>query len=260
MFDLKKYNRALNTRWLGHNINYFGELDSTNTYLKKLPAEDVTHGQICFADHQTQGRGQYERNWETKPGKNLTFTLVFRPSNPSRFHVLTLACARATVDEIEAATRHEAFIKWPNDIVINSKKAGGLLTEAVFNGNKFDRLLIGVGLNINQDRFSSGLQPKATSLKKVMGKDLERERFLGRLLSRIEYEYMRWHKHNNEQLISINQKIIGYGQWIRLQVNGHEYSGQHKLLGINQKGELTAVTKDGDLETFSYEQIRLITD
>lgn len=260
MFDIEKYNRSLNTRWLGHTINCFGELDSTNTYLKKLPDEEVTHGQICFADHQTRGRGQYERNWETQAGKNLTFTLAFRPPKPQRFHVLTLACARAAVDEIEAVTRHEAYIKWPNDIMIDGRKAGGLLTEAVFNGNTFDRLLIGVGLNVNQDRFSDELQHKATSLKQVAGGDLDREALLGRILSRIEHEYTRWHKQSDQQVKAINQKIIGYGQWIRLQVDGREYEQPHKLIGINQQGELTALTQEGDLQTFCYEQIRLIID
>lgn len=259
MFDLDTYNKNLSTQWLGHNPIYFDELDSTNTYLKKLPTEEVSHGQLCITDNQTKGRGQYERNWETVAGENLTFTLAFCPSNARRLHILTLACALAAVSQIEECAGCEAFIKWPNDVLINNKKVAGLLTETVFNGNSLDRLLIGIGLNVNQDQFSADIKKGATSLKKICGKEIDREQFLCGFLSRIEFEYVRWHKQNDKLLKSINQKIIGYGQWIKLQVNGQEQKGDFKLLGINEKGELAAIDNEGGLKTFAYEQIRLIT-
>lgn len=260
LFDLKKYRRALDTQWLGRDISYFEELDSTNTYLKQLPAEEISHGQLCLADNQVKGRGQYERNWETDTGKNLTFTLVFRPIQADRFHILTLACARAAVDQIEESIGCKAFIKWPNDVLINNKKVAGLLTETVFNGNKLDRLMIGIGLNVNQDHFSSGIKNKAISLKQIKHQPVDREQFLCRFLSRVEFEYMRWHKQNDDLLRSINQKIIGYGQWVRFKINGHNQPAKYKLLGINENGQLTAIDEEGGLKTFSYEQIRLITD
>ena len=259
MFDLDKYNRAISTQWLGRSVSYFEELDSTNTYLKKLPAERIAHGHICIADNQTKGRGQYERSWETNAGKNLTFTLAFRPPNADRLQILTLACARAAVAQIEECTDCEAYIKWPNDVLINDRKVAGLLTETVFNGNSVDRLLIGIGLNVNQDQFSSTLKDRAISLKQLKQKPVDREQFLCEFLSRVEYEYTRWHKQNDELLKNINQKIIGYGKWIGLQVNGHEQKKKFKLLGVNEKGGLTAIDEEGGVNTFAYEQIRLIT-
>lgn len=260
MFNLDKYHHTLNTQWLGHSISYFEELDSTNTYLKSLPADEICHGQLCLTDNQTKGRGQYDRNWETDSGKNLTFTLAFCPKHANRFHILTLACARAAVAEIEESLGCDAFIKWPNDVLIQNKKVAGLLTETVFNGNKLDRLLIGIGLNVNQDRFSSALDSSAISLKQVINKTVDRETFLCKFLSRVEFEYLRWHKQNDELLKNINQKIIGYGQWVKFNVNGHDEKARYKLLGINENGQLTAIDEDGGLKTFSHEQIRLITD
>jgi BirA family biotin operon repressor/biotin-[acetyl-CoA-carboxylase] ligase len=130
----------------------------------------------------------------------------------------------------------------------------------MFSGNALDRLLIGIGLNVNQLEFSDELADKATSLRRIAGSEIEREKLLAQLLSRMEHEYRRWHKQNDALVKSINRKIIGYGEWVGLQVNGHTSEKRHKLLGINQKGELTAISKEGDLETFSYEQIRLATD
>lgn len=260
MFDLEKYRRTLNTLWLGHSISYFEELDSTSTYLKRLSADEIAHGQLCLADNQTRGRGQYDRVWETDTGKNLTFTLAFCPKRADRFHILTLACARAAVAEIEDILDCKAYIKWPNDVLINNKKVAGLLTETVFNGNKLDRLLIGIGLNVNQERFSPAIMDSAISLKQLAKQTVGREEFLSRFLSRVEFEYLRWYKQNDELLKSINQKIIGYGRWVTFNVNGNDLGAKYKLLGINEDGRLTAIDKEGGLKTFSHEQIRLITD
>lgn len=260
MFDLDTYHKKLNTRWLGQSVCYFDELESTSTYLKKLPHEEIAHGLICIADHQSKGRGQYERDWESEKGKSLTFTIAFLPTNSTRFHILTLACAKAGVDQFSAYTDKCVNIKWPNDILIDGKKVGGLLTETTFNGNRLERLLVGIGLNINQETFSDSISDKATSLRQVLGKTVQREQFLCEYLSRIEYEYGRWHKKNPDLLKEINQKIKGYGCWIRLLVDGEERKEKSKLLGINEEGELVVINDDGGIETYSYEQIRLITD
>lgn len=241
-------------------MSYFQELPSTNSYLKALPAEEITHGQLCLTDHQTKGRGQYERSWQSDARQNLTFTLLFCPSKAERFHVLTLACARAAVAQIEKQTGCPSFIKWPNDILINDKKVAGLLTEAVFNGNKPERLLVGIGLNVNQTAFAETLKGNAVSLKTESGRNIDRERFLSELLTRIEFEYTRWHKQNDELLKWINQKIIGYGEWVGLRVNGNDYGEKFKMLGVEPTGKLAVIDGEGGIKTFAHEQIRVIAD
>lgn len=261
MFNLKKYHQNLNTQWLGHQVNYFEKLGSTNSYLKKIAADEISHGQICLTDHQTNGRGQYERGWQSNNNQNLTFTLLFRPATAERFHILTLACARAVIKQIENQTDCSAFIKWPNDILINGKKITGILTEAVFNGNNPDRLLVGIGMNINQERFADNLRSKAGSLKTESGKPIDREQFLSSLLAHIEFEYTRWHKKQDDTLLPwINQKIIGYGQWISLQIDDKVKPGKFKLLGIDHDGNLAVIDREGGIKTFAHEQIRIIAD
>lgn len=260
MFNVNTFKKALTTQWLGRSLLFFEELDSTNTYVKQLPGEEISHGLLCLTNYQAHGRGQYKKNWESQPGKNLTCTLTFIPAQTDRFHILTLGCAKSIIEEIEDRTGLHANIKWPNDVYIGDKKAGGLLTESTFGGNKVDRLLVGIGLNINQEYFSSHLQEKASSLKMLTGKSYSRERFLAGLLGRIEYEYGRWHKQDTSLLKEINQKILGYGQWIKLQVDGEIRQEPAKLLGVNEQGQLVVVNEEGEIETFSYEQIRVITD
>lgn len=261
-FNVQQFQQQLDTQWLGHSFCYFKELKSTNTYLKKLPAEEVEQGMICFTDNQTGGRGQYERKWESEEGQNLTFSLVFLPSSARRFHVLTLACALALVEYLNEFMDDDSCscIKWPNDVLVHEKKVAGLLTESVFSGNKFDRLVIGIGINLNQQSFSQEIENTATSLLLETGQQIGREDFFCNLLSRIEYRYNLWQRQQKALVQSINRKIKGYGQWVGLQVDGQLRDDSYKLLGIDEKGKLLMLDHDGEIESFSYEQVKIITD
>ncbi|HEX6983258.1 MAG TPA: biotin--[acetyl-CoA-carboxylase] ligase [Balneolaceae bacterium] len=261
-FDISVFNNKLSTQWLGHSICYFNELESTNTYVKKLPKEEVHQGMICLTDNQLKGRGQYERRWESETGKNLTFSLVFRPQSPRGFHVLTLACALALVEQLCSLVGESscAYIKWPNDVILKRKKVAGLLTETVFNGNHLDRLIFGMGLNVNQASFSPDLVDKATSIHLETGKVISREHFLCELLGRIEHKYSLWHRRQDGLLKSINRSINGYGKWIGLKVNDKLRDDSYKMLGVDESGKLLMLNQDGGIESFSYEQIRLVTD
>lgn len=259
-FDQAFFRKQLQTQWLGHSLRYFPKLESTNTHLKKMPSDEVKQGMLCLADHQTRGRGQYERKWESKKAKNLTFSLAFLPASAKRFHVLTLACALALVNYLNDKLKAPcACIKWPNDVMLNDKKVAGLLTETVFNGNNFDRLVIGIGININQQAFPDELSGKATSLSLEMGSPVGREEFLANLLGRIERNYRLWHRQQSNLLKSINRNIEGYGQWVELVVDDEMRDETYKLLGVNEQGQLLMLNHDGGIESFSYEQIRLIT-
>lgn len=260
MFQLNTFKNALSTQWLGQSLLFFEELDSTNTYLKHLAHDEISHGLLCLTDYQTHGRGQYEKNWESQPGKNLTFTLALLPGENNRFHIITLAFARCIIDEFEDLTGGELCIKWPNDIYFGDRKIGGLLTESTFSGNKIERVLVGIGLNVNQEYFSRELREKAVSLFQVTGTEQSRERLLANLLSRMEYAYGRWQKRDVSLVKAINQKIKGYGTWVQLQVNGEMCDHPVKVLGVNEKGRLLVLNEEGEIEKFSYEQIRILAD
>lgn len=241
---------------------FFEELESTNSYIKKLSGDEIEQGMLCLTDHQTKGRGQYERKWESERGKNLTFSLAFKPSANDRLHVLTLACALAIVEYLNDSVDGEpcACIKWPNDVMLNNRKVAGLLTETVFSGNVLDRLVIGIGLNVNQQKFPGEIAKGATSLSLEMKKSVNREKLLCDILQRIEHKYQLWDRHKNELIKEINRNIIGYGQWIGLIIDEQLQEDPYKLLGINEHGELMMLNQDGGLESFSYEQIRLVTN
>lgn len=260
-FDVTAFQKKLSTRWLGQDFHYFASMPSTNTYAKKLDAEQVDEGGVIFTDHQTGGRGQYDRTWESNSGQNLTFSMIFRPRTTDGFHVLTMACALAVVEQMNDYSEHPcARIKWPNDVLLNDKKVAGLLTEAVFLGNKLEHLVIGIGLNVNQQSFHSDIADKATSIRLETEKRIPREALLSRLLARIEQKYQLWNRKQSDLLVQINRAINGYGRWVDLKIDGQLTDDPYKLLGVNEFGRLVVLNQEGGLESFSYEQIRVVTD
>lgn len=218
------------------------------------------HGTLIIADTQHQGRGQYERRWEAAPGKNLTFSLVFEPHHHSRVTLLSLACALAVADVFDSISNHEFCLKWPNDIMCGDKKVGGILTETIYNGNVLDRVIVGIGLNVGQTEFEGQLKDSATSLALLNTETPEREELLALILDRIEYLYRLWSGHETTLIKAINRRLIGFGKWVRVSVNGSDLEGAYKFLGVNVKGELHLLNKDFEVDTFSYEQIRIHPD
>lgn len=258
-FDVDLFNHQLQTSWLGHEFIYLEKTDSTNTYLKNIPSPELTHGTVVLADHQVKGRGQYERIWEAEPFKNLTFTIAFRPKTSERLNLLSLAVAYSISRVLSDYVDKQVFLKWPNDILIEGKKVGGLLTECTFNGSKPDRVLIGFGLNVGQTQFSDEIEKKTTSLNKLSSQSCSREKLLNDLLLGIEHAYQRWHKHDETLKRDINNNIVGYGEWVEVSINGVIPNQKFKFIGVNSNGELLMLNEQLDVNKFVYEQVRIIT-
>lgn len=260
MFNTQHFEDVLATSWLGRSFFYFPELGSTNTYAKSMSRIDSLHGTLILADSQTNGRGQHNNHWETTPNQNLTFSLVFEPINQQRLTILTLACALAVTDVCGEQACSTFDLKWPNDVLFKGKKIGGLLTEAIFNGNIIDRVIVGIGVNVNQSVFDDSLKESATSLIQITEKKYSRERLLARILTRIEYYYRLWDSRDIDMIRSINKTLLGFGTWATIYVNGEKREGKYKFLGVNENGELVVLNKELEVDTFSYEQVRIQID
>jgi len=259
VFEVDKFKQLLQTSWLAQDFIYLEEVISTNTYLRKLPSERLCHGVVCLADHQTKGRGQYNREWISEPFSNLTFTIGFKPAKPDHIHLLTLSCALAVLECTQEITEVETYLKWPNDILCNNEKISGILAESVFKGNRIDRLMVGIGLNVNQFHFPNSISNQTTSLINFNdGTALHRERVLADLLQRVEFYYYKWNKQKPQLIREINARIIGYGKWVHLKRDETLLPGTYKILGINQQGHLLALSESDEIKTITHEQIRII--
>ena len=194
---------------------------------------------LVVADHQTQGRGRFQRRWITHPGAALAFSLILRPSKReisylTRFSPLG---AVAICHALSTSLGLSAKIKWPNDVLLNEHKVAGILVENVWTGSDLQAVVIGIGINVSPLAIPdpSELMFPATSLESILGQPVERWSILHQILaSLIEWrprlaspEFQRtWENH-----------LAFKDQWVRI-------SGS---IGPDQIGQITGLDPDGSL-------------
>lgn len=258
-FDKDLFRKKLTTSWLGREFTHLSKVDSTNSYLKKVPAVQLIHGMVVVADRQEKGRGQHQKEWVANPGENLTFTLALKPDRAEGLPLLTLSSALAVANVLESYAGKPFFLKWPNDIYIEQKKIGGVLTECSFLGSKPEKVLIGIGVNVNQQTFNENRAGKAVSLSQLSGKTFSREGLLADILNSMEMLFKSWIDREATLHRKVSRAMIGFGEWVRLNVDGKFAEGRYKFLGVNEKGELLVLNEKLELNTYSHEQIRIIS-
>ena len=164
------------------NIHHVAELESTNTFAREQANLGAEEGSVFVAEHQTGGRGQFDRKWVSVPGKNLLFTLLLRPAMaPNQAPMLTQIACRSVAEVLKKSYGIESTIKNPNDVMVNGKKICGILVESSSNSpKKVESVIIGVGLNVNE--APKNVQPEPISMKDVLGKDLDIQEALQAIL------------------------------------------------------------------------------
>lgn len=184
--NLEKIKTA-NTIYLGKEIIYKEEMESTQELAKDLANRDAKNGSIVITDNQTKGKGTKGRIWEASKEKNITMTIILKPNlKIEKLEGLTLKIAEAIKEAIEELYCYNLTIKIPNDLLLNGKKICGILTQTASIGNKINYILIGIGFDVNEENFSKELQEIATSLKKEYGKEFEREEIIVKIIEKIE--------------------------------------------------------------------------
>lgn len=167
MIDLPRLRRAFPER----HIIYFDSIDST----QRIAAASEP-GTIVLADRQLAGQGRHGHTWHSEPGNGIYCSFVLSPSP-----VLTLALGIATVEAIAQATGIQCDLRWPNDLMLDNRKAAGILVQLV-NG----LAIAGIGINVNQTEFPEDLGHLAISLRRHAGRELSREDILFALFPAID--------------------------------------------------------------------------
>lgn len=180
--------RNLNTKFTGKKIHYFDYLASTMDLAMQLGMQGQPAGTLVLAESQTKGRGRLGRNWFSPKYKGIYLSLILRPKIlPQGSPILTLMSAVSICEALKNTLGMETQIKWPNDVFIHNKKIAGILTEMNSEVDKVNFVVIGIGLNVNNDKKS--LIAQATSLKEQSGQRVSRIFILQELLRRIEVNY-----------------------------------------------------------------------
>ena len=221
-------------------IFYYRELDSTNGKAKELAAAGAPEGTVVIAEKQTEGRGRRGRSWFSPSADGIYVSLIIRPDiAPTEASRITLMTAVATAEALHSLTPLEIRIKWPNDILVNGSKIGGILTEISAEMDVVHFIVIGLGLNVNMplETFPHEIRERATSVFINMGEQFSRVN--------IVRAYLEWYEKYYEIF-----KKIGFKPVIQRWKEFSDIVGQQVLVDIMKKkyfGKVVDVDDDGAL-------------
>ena len=236
----------LGTEWAGRKVVYYDETDSTNNRAKDSGEKNGAHGTLFIADKQNAGKGRRGRAWESPSGKSIYMTILLRPQiTPDKAPMLTLIMGLSVAEGIRKVSGAETEIKWPNDIVMNKKKVCGILTEMATEMEYVNYVVIGVGINVNQEYFSEGIKEIATSLYEETGTVYQRSELIAAVLERFEKNYEMFLETGDLSAVrkAYDSILVNSGQEVKVLEPGNEYRAVAE--GINKNGELIVRLSDG---------------
>lgn len=229
----------IKTQELGKNIRFFPSIDSTNTAAKQLAENGEPHGTVVVAETQTRGQGRLGRTWHS-PAGGLWFSVILRPQLPGLLAPHLTFMAGLAVAQAANKAGVPVSLRWPNDIYVEGKKLGGILTESKLKGNTFEYFVIGIGLNVNieESAFPAQLKEEASSFLMVKGAPTPRAQLLAYIL-------LAW-----EKLLSIYPKQ-GFGPILKAWKKHASFLGSQVRVDTSKEsveGEAVDVTITGALQ------------
>jgi len=228
-------------------VHHFETLDSTNNYAKELAAREAPEGTVVIAETQTGGRGRLGRDWNSPPGVGLYVSVVLRPMlPPMELPQITLTAAVAVVRAVRRVTGMAPGIKWPNDLLLNGKKLGGILTEMETESDRIRHVVIGLGLNVNNLDFPTELTGIAASLAQALGRTFSRVELLQAWLEEFEALYGRFLNQGFPEILE-EWKLyaVTLGRAVTVQQGPRKISGQ--AVDVASDGALLLQTPGGEM-------------
>lgn len=247
----------METLFIGQELLTFSSLDSTNTYLKKLCRDkNRAEGLTVRTEYQTLGRGQFGNSWEAEKGKNLLMSTLLKPSflEPNKQFHLNMSVCLAVADSLNQLC--PGFqVKWPNDILFDRKKVGGILIENSLAGDAIDYSIIGIGLNVNQSDFLDNA--RRTSLFNILGNETPIEFLMESLLNKLEAYYLSLRVQKQGLYKNYYSLLYGYNEEVPVQVDNDK--GKVRITGVEPSGKLITVIR-GEIKKFDFKEIRFLLD
>jgi BirA family biotin operon repressor/biotin-[acetyl-CoA-carboxylase] ligase len=204
--------RLLTTRTLGRTLHVKAHTTSTNDVAKQIARDGALEGTVVLAEQQHQGRGRQGRSFASPAGVGIYMSLLLRPQiDLGRLPQLTLLAAVATAEAIVEVSSLPVELKWPNDLMIHGRKAGGILTESVFQADLSPAAVVGIGINVNTalEQFPAELRHQVTSLALAAGRFVSRPQLVAAILGILEPLY---HTFQQQGLGPILPRWLHYGR------------------------------------------------
>jgi len=234
---------GLNTKIMGKKIYYFDILPSTNEMASELGIQGAPEGTLVLAEGQSRGHGRLGRNWFSPKYKGIYLSLILRPGIlPALSPVLTLIAAVSICEAIKENTGLAAQIKWPNDIFLHNKKLGGILTELNAEMDIVRFVVIGIGLNVNNDKRS--LVQGGISLREEKGEPISRVSLTQEILRDMERNYLSFQAEGSQGIIEKWRNYsITLGRRVRVSLEKRQVEGE--AIDIDADGGLLVRTDAG---------------
>ena len=235
---------------VGREIAVFEETTSTSDVADRLARDGVKEGMVVFAESQTRGRGRLGRRWHSPPRKGLWFTVLLRPNlRPSSATQFVIAAAVALCRAIREQTGLQPEIKWPNDLLVGGRKLAGILTEMNAELDHLNYLLLGIGVDVNQDTedYPAELRTFATSLRIETGSRVNRSALAVSMLRELDRAYRAIQTGQFAQLTEEWYRQCGtLGHQVAIRVGDRVLQGRAEAL--DDDGALLLRTQHGRIE------------
>lgn len=237
-------------------LRSYSSLDSTNSEAHRLlSSQEAYHGLAILAFNQTEGRGQYGRVWQSQAGQHLAMSIILQPDNmtPDMLPLISMKASLGIIRVLHKVDpRLEPKIKWPNDIYLKGKKLAGILIENSISVHKVQHCIIGIGMNVNEDKFSDSLQ-RAISLRNITRQlhDIED------IAAAIRFEVLSLiDVQNNSWKTEYDQLLFGLGETRPFEHNEDLIEG--KIHGVNLNGKLCLDIPNEGIRCFASHELRWI--
>jgi BirA family biotin operon repressor/biotin-[acetyl-CoA-carboxylase] ligase len=237
--------RLAGTAFSKHIFHFF-KIDSTNTVAMDMGQKGEAHGAVFLAEEQSAGRGRAGRKWLSEKSAGIHCTILLRPPiSPALAPLLTLVAGVAARDAVAEETNLSPDIRWPNDLLLNGRKFGGILTEMRAEPDRIHYAVVGIGINVNQTKMPSELAPIATSLRMETGKIHSRIEVLVRLLRRFDHYYNLFITQGAPPILEQFAKVSSYYQGKRVQITTFRETFTGTTVGLEPSGVLRVQRDDG---------------
>jgi BirA family biotin operon repressor/biotin-[acetyl-CoA-carboxylase] ligase len=234
----------------GKRIYHFFKTDSTNRVAMQLGYAGEPEGAVILAEEQGAGRGRAGRTWHSERAAGVYATLLLRPRiSPVQAPLLTMMAGLSAHAAIQSQTDLQLDLKWPNDLVLNGKKLGGILTEMYADTSLVHFVIVGIGINVNQEKFPAELSGIATSLRVETGKNLSRLELLARLLREFETDYNRFLREGAKSVTDRFTRASSYAVGKKVRVTNGRDTFNGVTAGLVPEGLLQVEREDGKIVT-----------
>jgi BirA family biotin operon repressor/biotin-[acetyl-CoA-carboxylase] ligase len=256
--DVQKIEAEVGECRIGSKIILVNEVDSTNELAKSYVENDPPEGIVFLAESQTKGKGRSGRSWHSPPGAGIYLSVLLKPDiEVIQLSPLTLMTGVSVAKAVNLFQPFSVDLKWPNDILLNGKKVGGILCELVPFNEKF-WVVLGIGVNVNHvvDQFPSDISEIATSLCIQNEKKFDRTLLIISILKCLGQDYHSFLTNGIKTIVNDWAELTTmFGKSIKLTQGGQSIEGV--ALGLDDQGSIILLLQNGEVKTFNSGEVTL---